>query len=251
MSSFKILFSNLGYARGISGALIHHLRYAHRHLYCPPDTQKASLKQLGELIRVEDPDLGCFVEIDQGSFSSGGYNQLEMLINQRYSYFDIENKYGEVSYLRSFFMTKGKSNAFVAKQPWPYEKLFFRHGSKRLVYKIILAQNLTLFFSHFSLSRQVRHRQLHEASSLMKTTKGESVFLGDFNILTGPQELAPLLENGFVLLNQQQEHTFTFHKRRLMLDLCLCSPAIAGNTFMKIIPQPYSDHAALLLEIKT
>lgn len=249
MSAYKILLSNLGYARGIDGNLFDHMRYAHRHFYCPPEVQKSSLRQLSKLIAREDPDICCFVEIDKGSFTSGGFNQLQELIDEKYRFFDIESKYGPTSQLRSFFITKGKSNAFLAKQAFQYEKIHFACGVKRLIYKISLDKNLTLFFAHFSLNKSVRAKQILEIEELIKATKGEVIFLGDFNILTGMQEIAPLLDRGHILLNREDDPTFTFHKHKLVLDLCICSKGIAGHADLKVIPQPYSDHAALMLEV--
>ncbi len=248
--SYKILLSNLGYARGISGKFSHHVRYLHRHFYCSPGIQKHALGQLSTLIAREDPDLCCFVEIDKGSFTSAGYNQLHALIDEKYPYFHIENKYGPTSHLRSFFVTRGKSNGFMAKQDFPHEKIYFRHGTKRLVYKIALAPRLDLFFSHLSLSKAMRCAQLLEVRELMGNVSGEALFLGDFNILSGLSELSPLLEHsGIVLLNQENEPTFTFHKRRLLLDLCFCSAGIAASSRLTVVPQAYSDHAALMLEV--
>ena len=248
--SYKILLSNLGYARGISGKFSHHVRYLHRHFYCSPGVQKRALGQLSTLIAREDPDLCCFVEIDKGSFTSAGYNQLHALIDGKYPHFDIENKYGPTSHLRSFFVTRGKSNGFMAKQDFPHERIYFRHGTKRLVYKIALTSRLDLFFSHLSLNKAVRRAQLLEVRELMGNVSGEAVFLGDFNILSGLAELSPLLEHsGIVLLNQEDEPTFTFHKRRLLLDLCFCSAGLAGSSRLTVVPQAYSDHAALVLEV--
>ena len=249
MQPHRILLSNLGYARGISGRLVHHLFYVHRHFYCSPEIQKKCLKQLMEIIEHEDPDICCFVEIDKGSLSTGMYNQFEGLMNEKYAFFDIENKYGKASPLRRFFMTSGKSNAFTAKRKVEYEKIYFSYGAKRLAYKIRLEEGLTLFFAHFSLQRAVRARQLAEAHDWMKTEKGEVIFLGDFNILEGVGELDPVLrDEEFVLLNDD-EPTFFFHTRELTLDLCIASRGIARSIDVKIIPQPYSDHAALVVDI--
>lgn len=251
MRTYKILMSNLGYARGISGSLKHHLQYAHRHLYCPPNVQRKVLQQLSMLIEEHDPDLCCFAEIDRGSFPSANVNQLEALLGQHYSFFDIENKYGQTSRLRDFFLTRGKSNAFIAKHPMPHEKLFFPVGKKRLVYKISLSQQVTLLFAHFSLTKAVRAQQLFFVKKIASETPGEVILLGDFNILTGFSELAPLLnDNRLIVMNQEDRPTFLFHRTRLVLDLCICSPSVARRAHLDIVPQPYSDHAALLLEIK-
>ncbi|MFY9288772.1 MAG: endonuclease/exonuclease/phosphatase family protein [Alphaproteobacteria bacterium] len=249
MENIKILFSNLGYARGINGGLPHHIGLAHRHFYSSQHVQKIALKQLSDIIALEDPDICCFVEIDNGSFTSARFNQLEALLSEKYSFFDVENKYAPGSLLRSFFLTRGKSNAFIAKKNYSHEKIFFSNGTKRLIYKIMLADGITLFFAHFALSRKVRALQIKEIGDLIKQTPGNALLLGDFNILTGFGELEALVESGrLTLLNKEDEPTFRFHKRHLVLDLCLCSRDLLEVTKLKVIPQPYSDHAALLVE---
>lgn len=248
----NILFSNLGYAKGINGCIDQHVKYVHRHFYCPADTQVKVLSQVNELIVKEDPDICCFVEIDKGSFPDGKFSQLKTLLNEKYCYFDIENKYGEGSWLRKFPVTKGKSNAFIAKHDFPHEKIYFSHGTKKLIYKVKLKDDLTLFFAHFSLGLKTRQQQLLQVKEILSKETGDIIFLGDFNILTGVEEIEPLMkENNLILLNDRSHTTFTFHKRSLMLDLCICSKNIASNMSMKVIPQPYSDHAALLVNLKS
>src|SRR5262249_1023438 len=84
----------------------------------------------------------------------------------------------------------------------------------------------------------------------VRETHGEVILLGDFNIHAGFGELAPLLhENELEVLNKEEHPTFTFHKKQMALDLCICSRAIAPHIDLRIIPQPYSDHAALLLKV--
>lgn len=241
---FRILFSNLGYATGINGCLRHHLLYSYRHFYCPIDTQEKVLSQLNLLIEKENPDLCCFVEINKDQ------NHLNFLAGKKFPFFDVENKYGKKSFLRKFTPTKGKSNGFMSKVLLNYEKIFFDSGFKKLIYKISLGENLTLFFSHFSLQESVRKRQMQQVKKLFAETEGEIIFLGDFNILKGLQELEPLLHQNLILLNDREKPTFTFYKSSLLLDLCLCTKGIAPYLNLTIHPQPYSDHAALLLEIE-
>ncbi|MBX7147081.1 MAG: endonuclease/exonuclease/phosphatase family protein [Alphaproteobacteria bacterium] len=247
----KILMSNLGYLRGISGSLTHHILFAYRHFYCSAVVQEKVWRQLAEIMSRERPDLCCFVEIEQAAFHKANFCLLEGITGETYPFFDIENKYLNTSPLRSFPLTRGKSNAFLSKQDLPYKKIHFTCGTKRLIYKIGLTSEVTLFFTHFSLNKKVRKRQLLEAGQMVKNTPGEVIFLGDFNILSGFKELAPLLQNGeLVLLNRKEHKTFTFHVFHKVLDICLCTKNIAHQCNLQVIPQPYSDHDALLLEIK-
>jgi len=250
MAALKILFSNLGYCRGISGRLAEHVLYAYRHFYCSPRIQQQALGLLNKLIANEKPDLCCLVEIDRGSLGTARFNQLQMLVNETYPFFEIENKYARGSFLRSFAMTSGKSNAFIAKKKYPFEKMYFTRGVKRLIYKITVEPNLTLFFAHFSLKKSIRMRQLVEMRDLAQKAPGDCILLGDFNVLTGLQEIAPILDEGrLVLLNRDDQPTFFFHRHKRILDLCLVSRGIENRCRLNILPQPFSDHAALVLEV--
>jgi endonuclease/exonuclease/phosphatase family metal-dependent hydrolase len=247
----KILFSNIGYAKGIDGSLFGHLRYFHRHFYSGAPTQRKVLQQLRNIIHDETPDLCCFVEIDSGSFQSAGLNQMHELTDDHYSYYDISHKYGENSLVSRLPMHGGNSNGFISKSEIKFEKLSFRYGTKRLIYRMNLDQDTVLYFAHFSLNRKVRIQQFREVHDLLAQESGEVILLADFNILHGFSELNPLLiDTGLKLLNREEEHTFTFHRQSKVLDLCLCTPGIHDRLDLKIIPQPYSDHAALLVDIR-
>lgn len=250
MPPYKIFMSNLGYARGINGSLAHHLVFAHRHFYCPPSVQRKVMLEANALIAAYDPDICCLVEIDHYVDPLVKNIQLEILLNEQYPFFDIENKYGPGSPLRALWLTRGKSNAILAKQNVEFKKLYFKAGMKRLVYQVNPRPDLTLFFAHFSLNKVQRTLQIEEARRMMEATEGDKIFLGDFNILDGFQELAPLLaDSNIVLMNGDNMPTFTFHKRHLILDICVCSRSIAERARLDVIPQPFSDHAALLLTL--
>ncbi len=245
----KILMSNLGHLREINGSLTHHILFAHRHIHCSAIVQKRVWRQLAQVIGLEHPDLCCFLEIEQTAFHKANFCLLADIAGEPYPFFDIENKYSHTSRLRTFPITRGKSNAFLAKQDFPYEKIQFSHGTKRLIYKIAIAPSITLFFAHFSLNKKVRAQQFQEVRQLIDGTPGEAIFLGDFNILGGFKELESLLHNDLVLLSLEEHPTFTFHHFRKVLDICICTKNIAPHCHLQVIPQPYSDHAALLLEV--
>lgn len=248
--TFKILFSNVGYAKGISGSLYDHVRYFHRHFYAGPAIQRQVLAQLKQIIDTETPDLCCFVEMDSGSFQSGGLNQIQELVDEDYSYHDISGKYGENSLMEKLPMHGGNSNGFLSRSEIPFKKLYFKYGTKRLIYRLELDDGAVLYFAHFSLKKKIRVRQFREVQDLLAKEDGEVILMADFNILNGFSELKPLLVNtGLKLLNKEGEHTFTFHRRSETLDLCLSTRNISDCLDLKIIPQPFSDHAALLLEI--
>jgi endonuclease/exonuclease/phosphatase family metal-dependent hydrolase len=249
--SYTIFMGNLGYLRGLDGGLAQHVIYAHRHVYCSVDVQKRALRQLKAIIARESPDLCCFVEIEQGSANSGHFNQMQALESEEYPYRDVENKYALSSRLRGMALMRGKSNGFMAKQALDFEKIYFTHGTKRLIYKLMLANGVTVFFAHFSLKKSVRTEQLKQAGQLLAAAGKKSMFLGDFNILSGFQELAPLFAQGnFQLLNRRDVPTFRFHRNEQTLDLCIAAAELAPHLALRVVAQEFSDHAALLLQIQ-
>ena len=249
--SYKILFSNIGYARGIDGSLKQHITRSIRHLYCSLPAQEVVIGQLREILKMNKPDICCFVEIDKGSLLSGSYNQIEALINQDYSYHAVAGKYGENSFRQYFPFYKGKSNGFIAKEELLFEQLNFENGVKKLLYAIKLPGDITLLFAHFSLRHSIRQKQFIEIKKILQNYNEKVILLADFNILKGLGELDTFLKDDSLrLLNNPDTPTFMFHKKKLLLDLCLYTPALEGKLDIQIIPQPFSDHAALLVKVK-
>ncbi len=245
----KIFFSNVGYAKGIDGTLMQHVRRFHRHVYFGVSPQQQVLGQLKSIIAAEEPDVCCFVEVDRGSFHSSYYNQMNALVDDDYCFHDIADKYGENNPLGRLPLFQGKSNAFIAKQSLDFQRLYFKRGSKRLIYRIMLPNNIALYFGHFSLQESVRALQMIELRNFIQTHDGEVIILADFNIMQGFKELRPLLDRtDLMVLNDEAEHTFKLHRRSWALDLCICTQSLADRLKLKVIPQPYSDHAALLIE---
>lgn len=246
---FKVLFSNLGYARGIDGTLRQHVGRFHRHFYTGVAQQRETLSQFKNIIRQEKPDLCCLVEIDSGSWNTGRFSQIGHLLDEEYAVHDIAGKYGEDSLLAQMPFFKGKCNAFLSKTALPHEKLYFKNGSKRLIYNIALRENVRLFFAHFSLQAKVRAKQFDEVRHLINACGGEAIILADFNIMQGFSELQPLLQSTSLrVLNDERHPTFVMGSRQWALDLCLCSESLASRLKLRVIPQPFSDHAALLVE---
>lgn len=246
----KILFSNLGYATGISGSLYHHVTKSWRHLYQPPALQRRVLGQFRQIMEAEKPDLCCLVEVDRGSLHSGYFNQIKALQCAHYNSFDIADKYGEMSPISRLPFHDGKSNGFLARTAYPFSRLYFRNGTKRLIYSIEVAPGLTVLFAHFSLKPAVRQNQFEEIAELVAGFGGEVIVLGDFNTLNGLGELDSLLANDRLrLLNRRDEATFTFHQWQHTLDLCLYTPGLETRLGLRVIPQPFSDHAGLLVSV--
>ena len=252
--AYRILFSNIGYAKGIDGSLRQHLARFARHFYSRISVQEQVLRELNAIVALERPDLCCLVEVDSGSVQSARYNQMQTLINETYAHHDVADKYGPGSGVSRMPLHGGRSNAFMSRQKLSFEKLYFKNGTKRLIYKIALPPeipgNIHIFFTHFSLRKKIRAQQFEEVRKIILDTPGETILLADFNIFYGFKELTPLLQTeNLVVLNNEKDTTFQFSGKRLALDLCLCSSSLLPRIALRIVPQPFSDHAALVVEV--
>lgn len=247
---FKVFFSNIGYARGIDGSLWQHICRFNRHFYCSVPLQQEVLLQLKGIIDAEQPDLCCFVELDQGSPHSAGFNQLDFLVDGIYKHFDFADKYGPDSWMGRMPFALGRSSAFMAREKVEFEHRYFSHGSKRLIHQVELPDNVSLYFTHFSLSAKTRHRQLAEMRKIVEEETGPVIIMADFNIMNGFGELKPLIEGtDLQVLNKETDPTFMLYRYYRALDLCICSKSLVDKMTLRIIPQPFSDHAALLVEM--
>ncbi|MCC7037784.1 MAG: hypothetical protein IT560_10830 [Alphaproteobacteria bacterium] len=247
--AFKVLFSNIGYARGIDGTLWQHICRINRNFYCTIPLQQQVLMQLKGIIASIRPDICCFVEIDEGSVHSARFNQIKYLLDDEYRHYDIADKYGPGNWLNRLPLHFGKSSAFMSRVDYPFDKLYFTTGSKRLIHRIALPNGVMLYFTHFSLQKKVRRRQFAELRKLIDDQGVPVIVMADFNIMHGFAELQPFLDGaGLVILNDEQQPTFRLHRTTKALDLCICSRSLADKMDLKIIQQPFSDHEALLLE---
>jgi endonuclease/exonuclease/phosphatase family metal-dependent hydrolase len=251
MSSIRVLMSNIAYARGMSGSLFDQVLRAYRHVHCRRAVQLNVVQQIRGVVEAARPDVIGFVEIERGRASGRAFHQLHAILDGKYPVWDIANKYFKGPRGHGIPFLGRNCNAFCAKRPIPFERVYLPMGMKRLAYQIALTPRLTLFFTHLALRFKVRVRQIEWLRGLIDATPGDHVVMGDFNVFTGLDELKPLVDGSkLVLMNDPFAPTHRFHKRHRVLDLCLVSERLRRRAELEVIPQGYSDHAALLLRIK-
>lgn len=75
--------------------------------------------------------------------------------------------------------------------------------------------------------------------------------MGDLNIMSGYAELAPLIAGSDLrVLNDEAIPTFKLHTHRLSLDLCICSRRLADRCDLRVVAMPFSDHDALVVDMR-
>jgi len=239
MKKFKILIANLEYGVGLDGSLKDWLLKGHRFFHLTQKIEKIFLDKFKNIIQKENPDLICINEIKK--------DQIHHLTDEIYQYHNTELKYGPHGKIRKTTpLHKNNYSATLSKHDLQIEKKFLKNGAKKLFYEINLPNNTKLSFFHFSLNKRIRHKQFQEIYELYKS-QASKIICGDFNIIYGLQELDELTKT-LDLKHAHQEPNFPASRPFMPLDLVLHSPHLEIET--KILPEIFSDHLAVLIEIK-
>ncbi len=237
----KILLYNAAYATGLDGSIRDYFLKFYRYIYTPRDIIRKVRQAIYHLLERESPDVCCFVEV---------HSRTHMLPEAHsYTFGDIENKYGRFSWLRAVPMFRDNCNGFMSKHPLPFRKHEFTHGTKKLIYEILLKEDLSLFLVHFSLNGAVRKLQCQELEQLLKSRK-RVILCGDFNIFRGAGELQKLAKDcNLHIVNSIDQATFPAFHPKNSLDLFLCSHSLK-HAEVKVLHAHASDHLPVLLDVQ-
>ena len=212
---------------------------------------RSSSKNLGRIttfLRRLEPDLVGLIEVDQGSYRSGGNNQAELLAESLGHYHSYSIKYGENSLWRYVPVVKKQGNAFLARDRIRNETFhFFEHGMKRLVIELEL-EHLVVYLVHLALGARARHHQLSALYDLVKMAQKPCLVAGDFNALWGEREINLFLAaTGLKNANDLSLPTYPSNNPHRHLDFILYSDKITLREFQ--VPQvPFSDHLPLVID---
>ena len=119
-----------------------------------------NLERITSFIQDLEPDLVGLIEVDHGSYRTGGANQIEVMAESLGHYHSHSIKYGQGSFWRHIPVINKQGNAFLARDRIRNETFhFFKHGMKRLVIELEL-EHVVVYLAHLSLGARTRHRQL-------------------------------------------------------------------------------------------
>lgn len=239
---FRILLFNVGYCTELDGSFRDYLLRFYRYFHTPKKILRDAIRSLSALMRLQHPDLCCFVEL---------HDKTRDLPHVRaYAYHSVENKYGLKSVLRRLPFFRHNCNGFFARTRLPYRKIFLKHGAKKLIYELKIPRGISLFMVHFSLKKRVRREQCGELERLLADRK-KVILCGDFNTLHGTEELAHLRKTcNLRIVNARRSPTFPTRRPRKALDLFLCTPSIEIARVRVLQSVHLSDHLPVLLEIR-
>ena len=209
-----------------------------------------NLERITAFMRELQPDLVGLIEVDHGSYRTGGKNQAELIAASLGHYHSYSVKYMENSFWRNVPVLRRQGNAFLARDRIRNETFhFFAHGMKRLVMELEL-DHVVVYLVHLALGSRVRHQQLGALYNLVKKTSKPYIVAGDFNALWGEEEIDLFLAaSGLQNANVQSLPTFPCAHPHRHLDFILYSRRIQVRDFQ--VPRVlFSDHLPLVLDFE-
>lgn len=231
----RFLLYNIRYA---TGPKMHgYVRNSHRNL-----------ERIASFLHGMEPDLVGLIEVDHGSYRSGGRNQAEMLAETLGHYHSHSVKYQLGSLWRRLPVIKTQGNAFLARDRIHNETFhFFKHGMKRLVIELEM-EHVVVYLVHLSLGARTRHQQLNALYDLVKRTSRPCLVAGDFNMLWGEREIDLFLAaTGLQNANTNGLPTYPSRNPHRHLDFILHSKGITVRDCQ--VPRvAFSDHLPVVVD---
>ena len=239
--------------------VLYNIRYAtgaSRHFHFPVPgagylrRTDRNLDQLIRFFEALDPDILALVEVDLGSFRTGGQrNQAETIATALgHNAQTFQCKYQHDSLHRLVPMLNKQGNAFVTRSSVHGERFhYFSRGVKRLIIELEL-ENVSIFLVHLSLGYRDRQRQLADLQELVRASVKPVMIAGDFNTFFGETELyAFLATTGLNSANLRSQPTHPSRNPRRELDFIFHDERVVITHF-EIPAVTYSDHLPLVCD---
>lgn len=208
-----------------------------------------NLERITAFLEEERPDLVGLIEVDHGSYRSGGRNQAETLAESLGHYQAHAVKYRAGSLWSRVPVLRKQGNAFLARDRIRQTTFhYFDQGMKRLVLELEL-EHAVAYLVHLSLGVRARHRQLRALYQMVQRTRKPHVVAGDFNMLMGEDEIDLFLAaTGLQNANHERLPTYPSRRPYRHLDFILYSQGITVRDFR--VPQvEFSDHLPLVVDL--
>jgi len=237
----RILFYNVGYCTGMRGSLGDYALHCLRYIYTPRRVVASVLATIDRLVDEVQPDLCCFVEV----------RRVKRFIQRLWEYpiHIFRNKYGRNSVLGHLPYFRGNVSGFFARERFPFEAHYLRHGAKKLVYEVCISEDISLLVAHLSLRKKTRAAQLKEMRGMIHRRK-HVILCGDFNIFGGMEELDDIIRScRLKIVNTLHDLTFPSILPKRALDLFICSEDLPIE-HLEVLPVLASDHRPVLLTLR-
>lgn len=196
------------------------------------------------------PDIVGLVEVDSGTFRTGGQHQAEVIAAELGHFHAYESKYEMSNLARSLPILKKQGNAFLASDRIDGARFhYFDRGIKRLVIELEF-RDFTIFLVHLALGAAVRHHQLGDLYDMVRGCRRPSIVAGDFNVPLGSREMKLFLAaTGLCSANTESRLTFPSWRPKMELDFVLYSKGIVPSGF-SVPAVSLSDHLPLVFDFQ-
>lgn len=212
----------------------------------------ATTMKIAGFLKELQPDIVGLVEVDSGSYRTGGRDQAEVIARELGHFHAYESKY-ESSHLvyRMFPILRNQGNAFLASDMIRSPRFhYFDRGIKRLVIELDLP-DLTIFLVHLSLGAATRHHQLGDLYELVRNCSRPKIVAGDFNVAYGQREMKLFLAaTGLKTANEANRLTFPSGAPRYELDFVLYGEGVKPVA-CSVPDIQLSDHLPIVFDFKT
>jgi len=234
--------------------LLYNIRYGTGRLPLPFPWSGYFRRTAGNMADIQDficshePDIVGLVEVDSGSYRTGGINQAEQMACGMSHYHAYRSKYADGHFAHRVPLMNRQGNAFVVRDGLHQAQFhYFTQGIKRLVIELEF-DYMAVYLVHLALTAKVRQRQLRDLYELVGRNTKPKIVAGDFNVFWGDREMHEFLgATGLVNANVRNEASFPSWAPTRQLDFILYSPEIKARRFW--IPRvSYSDHLPLVFD---
>ena len=250
----KVICYNIEYCEGIEGVWYQYLEFW--KIFFPP---KNLDKRIVSALKKLHPDVLALIEVDTGSFRSGGKDEPRFICHKLSMNNFVEKiKYpldGWLSLFHYIPILNKQANAFGSKY-----KIFdvkyhtFNEGTKRLVIdaSIKCPKKVTFLIAHLALGIETRKKQIEELIKIVNNIKNPVILMGDFNTFNGEKEIQNILKNSHLkdrikLDKEDIPYTIPTWSPTKRLDYILTSKEIKVKNY-KILNFHFSDHLPVLID---
>lgn len=243
----RIVFYNIRYGTGCDWN--YHLPVPFSGFF---RSSKAGTGRISDYLDSLDADVVCLCEVDGGSYRHGSHCQAERMASKSGRDHVFVNKYGRDSMVRRLPILSNQGNAVLSSLPIVASReRFFSRGIKKACLEVEF-DGFYVLLAHLSLGKKARTVQLRELAGHCRMLEKPVILGGDFNLLSGPEELQPLFENtGMRDADTLKRPTFPSQRPGMRLDYVLASEEIEIHR-LEVPRVKFSDHLPIVcdLEIK-
>lgn len=205
--------------------------------------------RIAQYLESLDADVLCLCEVDGGSYRHRNHCQARHMASKKGWQHVFANKYGRNSLVRRLPILSSQGNAILSRLPIVGTE---EHHLSRGMKKTYIEAEFDDFFvilAHLSLGKKTREAQLHELADHCRSLNKPVILGGDFNLLSGSRELAPLLKRTDLRdADALRRPTFPSRRPGMRLDYVLAGEEIEIHR-IDVPRVHFSDHLPIVCDV--